>query len=235
MRTSPSNRDESHVLVFGNGTFPGLRRLTPFLAGSALNICCDGAADKALKLGIIPDLVIGDLDSVSAAGKKKSRSVVPVGNQDSTDLEKALAWLDRKGMGRRRTVLAGFTGDRADFTLYNLHLLKRFADRDLLMIDDRFSIFPARPRTALSGLKKGTLISLMPLSRTTDVTTTGLKWNLKNATLEPGGIESVSNRSVSGSVSLRFKKGFLLWFVSVDGILPHSSLKNREARGPLWG
>lgn len=231
MTTFPSRRDgrQGPVLVLGNGIFPSPRRLAPFLAAAALKICCDGAADKACRLGIVPDLVIGDLDSVSGTARRKARKTVRINGQDSTDLEKAMAWLERNGLGRRRTVLAGFTGGRTDFTLYNLHLLRRFAGRDIAMIDDFFTIYPARSGTELTDLKKGTLVSLLPLCRTDGVTTTGLKWNLKNAVLEPGGLESASNRVAGKTASVRFKTGFLLWF---EGVTPktHGSSKISGAR-----
>jgi len=204
------------VLVLGNGQFPPLRRLNGVLKSAVRIVCCDGAADKALRAGIVPDVVVGDLDSISPAAKKKIGNIVSVKRQDMTDLEKAMAWCRENGLGRNRFVLAGFTGGRSDFTLYNLHLLKRFADRDVTLIDDFFRIFPARNGTALSGLAEGTLVSLVPLERTTGVTTQGLKWDLKNAVLEPGGLESASNRVRKNPARLRYKKGFLLWFVSDD-------------------
>jgi thiamine pyrophosphokinase len=218
MTTFPNRRDrrQGPVLVLGNGLFPSRRRLAPFLRRAALVVCCDGAADKALRQRAVPDLLIGDLDSASVAARKKAARTVRIGEQDSTDLEKALAWLDRNGWGRRQTVLAGFTGGRTDFTLYNLHLLKRFAARDLVMIDDLFTIVPARSGRPRIGLRKGSLVSLLPLSRTTGVTTTGLEWDLEDATLEPGGLESASNRAAASTVTVRYRRGFLLWFLSAD-------------------
>jgi len=214
MTTFPrSDSAKGTVLVLGNGNFPSRKRLAPWIKKSGLIVCCDGAADKALAYGIVPDVAIGDLDSISPRARKKARKIVRVPDQDSTDLEKALAWCGRNAADKKQVVLAGFTGGRTDFTLYNLFLLKKFADRDPVMIDDSFTVFPARSGTPLSGLVKGTRISLMALERTVAVTTSGLKWNLRNGTLEPGRLQSVSNRVTSPVVTVVFKKGFLLWFI----------------------
>jgi len=220
MTTFPGRPDPEagSVLVLGNGSFPSRSRLAPFLRSSLLTVACDGAADKALKAGIVPDVLIGDLDSASPAAKKKVRRVVAVADQDSTDLDKALDWLTANGFAKARIVLAGFTGGRSDFTLYNIHRLRRYGRLDLVMIDDLFTVFAARSGTAVPGLEKGTLVSLVPVLRSAGVTTTGLKWNLKNAVLEPGGLESASNRASAATVRVTYRGGFLLWFVGAESV-----------------
>ena len=89
-----------HVLLLGNGETLPTVFLKKLAAGADFILATDGAADRALAGGIIPDAVIGDLDSVSASARKKLATVpfISVDRQDNTDLEKALNWLLQKNV-----------------------------------------------------------------------------------------------------------------------------------------
>ncbi|MBT5085466.1 MAG: thiamine diphosphokinase, partial [Actinobacteria bacterium] len=84
-----------HALVFLGGPAPAL---TAPLPSAEFVIAVDRGADHALALGYSVDLLVGDLDSVSAAGRLAAIEIEqhPV-DKDETDLELALAAAERRG------------------------------------------------------------------------------------------------------------------------------------------
>ena len=90
----------SSALLICNGT-PPTRTLARRLAARAeLIVAADGGANIALRLGLRPDVIIGDLDSIKPASRKACASslIIQVKRQDNTDLEKALDYLRARKM-----------------------------------------------------------------------------------------------------------------------------------------
>ncbi len=180
-------------------------------------IACDGASDFLLKEKITPDVVIGDMDSASAA---TIRSITPPGipvvkqaAQDKNDLEKALDY----ALSEKYTEInvIGFTGKRFDHALNNLSILLRYSKKTALkMYDDKFRYYFVRDKFEITcGI--GTIISLVPLSKASGIKTSGLKYPINNESLKFGKREGALNESVSETVSVKIKKGVLLVCVSV--------------------
>ena len=92
-----------------------------------LFICADGGANKAKKLSLIPDFIIGDFDSISESilkfyrGKSK---IIKLKRQNDTDVEKCLKFAIQKGFNE--AVLLGVTGNRLDHTFCNLGIVIKF-------------------------------------------------------------------------------------------------------------
>jgi thiamine pyrophosphokinase len=193
------------ILVLGNGEFPNPTLLYNLVRDAELIMCCDGSADKLLQYRIVPDYIIGDLDSVSKAVMKKvpPKRLIKVIRQDNTDLEKAFDFLKKKKWHNAAISVAGITGLRTDLTLYNIHLLKRFQDWNLTVYDDFFMISRIERYFELHGMPVGVVCSLLPAEGSVKVTTQGLKYELKNAMLSPGGTESVSNLSAADTVAIK--------------------------------
>ena len=61
----------SNVLVVANGVFPSLGKITKLFESNSTIICCDGAVKKLTKAGYQPDVIIGDMDSISEYDKNK--------------------------------------------------------------------------------------------------------------------------------------------------------------------
>ena len=81
---------ERMLVIVGGGSFDAAL-LRSFAEDGALVVGADGGADAALAAGVVPELVIGDLDSVADAEAWRSRSrVIAIAEQDTTDFEKCL-------------------------------------------------------------------------------------------------------------------------------------------------
>lgn len=85
-------------------------------------ICADGGADKLVDTGIVPDLIIGDLDSSENYGYFKDTKITELSvHKDDTDTMHCVqTGLD---MGYGEFLLLGATGGRLDHTLANLSVL----------------------------------------------------------------------------------------------------------------
>ncbi len=118
----------SNVLVVANGFFSLKGKIAELFKSDSTIICCDGAADKLVAAGYKPNLIIGDLDSISSEYKREYKDIlIHIDNQDNNDLDKALSWLEDKGI--EAVTIVGADGARDDHTLGNILLLleKKFS------------------------------------------------------------------------------------------------------------
>ena len=203
------------ALILANGKAPGKRLFQKILASADWFICADGGSNIAARFGSIPDLIVGDLDSIKRETLALFRhvKVKKLKDQNSTDLEKALTAVIRKKC--REIVVLGATGGRLDHAVGNLSALAKFSRKAHITFVDERGKFVAVNRSTEFALPIGTIISLIPLSRCSGIVTTGLQWNLNNESLELGVRESTSNVIVSSPVTIRVKQGALIAFVMI--------------------
>lgn len=201
------------ALIIGNGPLPPRRRILPLIASGTLIVCADGGANRARMRGLRPHVIVGDLDSLrpeTAAAFPEAR-IIRIGDQESTDLEKAIDYVLKQGIGR--AIVIGATGRRPDHELANLSILARYQGRLELSFLDAWSRIRIVDGEISLPLEIGTTVSLLPLGRCEGITTRGLEWPLNNASLEPGVRESISNRVISSPVLIRLRNGKLLLFI----------------------
>ncbi|MCK9408401.1 MAG: thiamine diphosphokinase [Bacteriovoracaceae bacterium] len=208
---------QKHALVICNGEMPSLKLIAPLLKTKPFIICADGGANKARPFGITPHVIIGDLDSITQKTRHYFSSVPIVHNpnQYNTDLEKALDHLLENGITSATVI--GATGDRPDHTISNFSILLKYHRKlTLRFFDERCTVEVVRKsirfRTVL-----GQQISLVPMGKSSGITTSGLKYPLKKESLELGVREGLSNEATGSSVSVNVLRGALLLFI----IHPH--------------
>lgn len=206
------------ALIFANGQLyegPAVAQAMQH-AGESLIIAADGGARLATNCGQVPDLVVGDLDSLSGLeidqlhrqGAQIQRSSP---HKDETDLELALlAAVQREAAWIR---VLGAYGDRLDQTLANVYLLALPAlqGRDVALAVGRQTSWLLRPgEHALPG-DPGDTLSLLPLGGDAGgITTQGLHYALQNETLRFGPARGVSNVIQAAGARLSFSDGLLL-------------------------
>jgi thiamine pyrophosphokinase len=204
-RTLSPRRPQLRALLMCNGEHPS-RALVHRLARKAhVIVAADGGANGARTLGITPDLIIGDLDSITPGTRKffSSTAVIRVQRQDNTDMEKALDYILAESLARE-VMIIGATGKRIDHTLGNLVVLSGYARRiRVIACGDGWHAFPVT-KTEQIHASVGTTLSLIPFDDCHGLTLKGLKYLLRNASLRAGQI-AVSNvvRRSPCSVSLR--------------------------------
>ena len=110
------------AVVLANGEYPAAAPPLQILADAPYVICCDGGADEYIRNGHIPNLIIGDGDSISEENRKKYGYLLHrISEQDTNDQTKAVNYL--LSQGKRRIAIVGATGKREDHTLGNISLL----------------------------------------------------------------------------------------------------------------
>ena len=199
----------SFALILCNGESPSRSLVRSLASRARLVVAADGGANAALACGVRPDVIIGDLDSITPATRRRfHRSlVIRVARQDNTDLEKALDFLLLRGI--REVVIAGATGRRLDFTLGNVSLIWRYAGRMRISLEgDGWRAIPLERRASLRA-RRGTTVSLIPFGRCTGVTLRGLRYPLTRARLRIGDI-AVSNVVTRSPFTISVTTGHML-------------------------
>ncbi len=175
-------------------------------------LAADGGANTALKARVMPDMVIGDLDSLTPQNAEKigEDRLLKVDRQDNTDLEKALdfaAYIKPQTC----TILCA-TGGRIDFTLSNFSSVFKYIDKfEIVFAAPNWRIYPINKTTAFKA-KAGATVSLMPMGPVRSVSLSGLKYPLRNAALNIGQT-AVSNIAKKDAFKVSLKQGCLLVMV----------------------
>ncbi len=180
-------------------------------AGTVL--AADGGANHLARIGVRPDAVVGDLDSIRPEVRAwvGDGRLVPHEDQEHTDLHKTLLYaFDRAGATVVRILAA--TGGGLDHAVENLGLLARWARRgEIEAWDSDGRILPVTSRTSLTA-RPGGRISLLPVGRCAAVWTEGLRWRLDGEPLDLLERTGVSNEAVAARVEVRVEGGCLLVF-----------------------
>lgn len=218
-----ADRTFRRALVICNGEPPSRMLLREAARQSDLIVAADGGANSAVALGVRPDIVIGDLDSIKPATRRVLRAalILRVDRQDNTDLEKALDFLAFRGV--RRIVIVGATGRRIDFTLGNLSVLWNYArSMDITVAGDGWRATPV-VRSLSVRAPKGTVVSIIPFGVCDGITLKGFVYPLRNASMRVGEI-GVSNVVASSPARIQVRRGHLLAVVFSLPALPGGRL-----------
>lgn len=205
----------SRALIFVNGEYaqPALTRGV-IRTGDVL-IAADGGARQLAALGLLPSVIIGDLDSLSADEVDRFRSQgVEIRRyppeKDETDLELALNYA--LGRGFEKILVVGALGGRLDQTLGNIGLLAQeiCLEKDVRLDDGQCEVFFIRSQAEIEG-KPGEAVSFVAWGNPVmGVSTCGLRYPLKGETLYPERTRSISNEMLEGTASLVLTGGLLL-------------------------
>lgn len=180
-------------------------------------ICADGGAAAARRLGIVPDWIVGDLDSVKDDDRTYMemmgvRFEVYPPEKDFTDTQLAFDLARREGA--REVVVWGGTGSRLDHTLSNLFNASKLVEEGIRVSFESpdLTIYLVGDELTLPG-KAGDTVSVLVLGdRATGVTEEGFRYPLDGATLECRCQYAVSNVIVGPEPRIRVASGILAVF-----------------------
>lgn len=195
--------------IFAAGTFYGLRQ-RPGETGD-LVIAADAGYQTCLRAGIIPDLLLGDFDSMDPPADFSRVRRLPV-EKDDTDTLAALRTGLEAGCGEFH-IYGGTGGKRLDHTLANLQsllFLRRRGARGWLYGDDFVWTVIENEALEVPGTVEWGLFSAFCLGdRAEGVDETGFQYPLENAVLTPDFPIGVSNHIVAPSARISVRKGVL--------------------------
>jgi len=172
--------------------------------------CADGGANAAMKMGLFPHYIIGDLDSIQSEtvnhyfGKTE---ILKLNGKNDTDVEKCLKSAIKKKFDE--AILMGVTGDRLDHTFCNLGIVIKYFDKIKIKIIAENSLL-----TAITGSHKlktfpGETISIYGFDSRTKIFSKGLKYPLNKIALPFGHKESTSNIALHDHIELKVTGGII--------------------------
>ncbi len=216
------NSTEPRHAIFVNGLLSAPEALLKEVRPTDYIIGVDGGTDHVVRLGLTPNVIVGDLDSISPQNlemlQKRGIQVLRYDpRKDETDLELAITHSASKNP--KEVILFSPFGGRVDHALANIMLLTRPA-----LAGSRISLFDGEVRMlliragipeSLSG-EPGSKFSLIPLGGDVHVDSlTGSEWELKNTILPLGVARGLSNIFRSNEVKIGISSGLLL---AISGI-----------------
>lgn len=206
---------ERCVIVLA-GPMADAQAVRPLVRPDDFVICADGGLDRARSLGLVPRLLVGDLDSLAGTPPEGLPLLRYRPEKDETDTELAIDWALDKGY--RDFLLLGGLGGRLDHTVANfsalLHLCRSGAA-------GFFADGGSEARMLLAGSlrlprRDGWYVSIFPFEGAAEgVTERGLKYSLTDARLSGDRALGVSNEftdAPEGVISV--KRGPLLVLLS---------------------
>jgi thiamine pyrophosphokinase len=209
--------ETKRAAIFANGALSDPAAARAALAPGDLVIAADGGARHCRALGIMPDYLIGDFDSLEPseveqfAGDGVTILRHPE-RKDFTDLE--LAIRHAHSLEMNEILVLGALGLRWDQTLANLLLpaAREYAGLQMRLLDGAQEVLLLRGgnQLTLHG-QPGDTVSLIPLGGDAHgITTHGLEYPLQQETLQFGTTRGVSNALLSDSATVQLGQGMLL-------------------------
>jgi len=154
-------------------------------------VAADGGANRLYDCNIMPEAIIGDLDSLNNRDDFDSTTkIIQIHEQETTDFEKCLNHLDAPAI-----LAMGFTGKRLDHTLSNIHTITKFhKSKNVLLVgsDDVSFVYSGNYN---SPMEAQTTISIFPLQPIEFSKSEGLVFTLKRLNMGIGHFVGTSNRT----------------------------------------
>lgn len=173
-------------------------------------IAADGGASAALSYGVTPDIVIGDMDSLTpdTAASLDPTTLHHISEQDSTDFEKVL-----QRVSAPLFLGVGFLGARVDHQLACFTTLTRYPDKRIVLLGEVDIVFLAPPTIKLD-IPAETRVSLFPMGNVSG-TSTGLNWPIDGLDFGPASQIGTSNHA-TGPVTVSVDAPLMLVIVPSD-------------------
>ena len=214
----PSATAPQRTVIFANGTVSDLEAARAVLAPGDSLVAADGGLRYFQALGQPPHMVVGDLDSITAADEASlAEAGVRVerfpARKDETDLELAVRLAVAEGA--QDILIFGALGGRWDQTLANLLLLAHpdFRSVRVRLLDGTQQIYLVQGQTTIEG-RAGDTVSLIALNGDAlGVTTAGLDYPLARGTLRFGSTLGISNALLGTRATVSVESGLVVCVV----------------------
>ena len=187
------------VLVIANGEIPSLEVVNKLLHDCDFIVACDGGLTHCNRLGIIPNLLCGDLDSIDSdllgALNSEFTDVIQMQNQNKSDLSKTLSYLKDEGFSSIDVI--GIEGGRLDHQFGVWSCLIESDSYASLHYKD-FVLMRVPNKTVQLQTKLGKIVALHAIKPCKGVCIRGCKFALNNESLEIGtrGIHNLAQAEV---------------------------------------
>lgn len=209
-------------ILVGSGNYFDHEKFLLEIKDADTLIAVDGGMEYYLNLDIMPDILIGDLDSISKNTTKKLENKEgllvkkhPV-EKDSTDMELALDYLIERNYSE--ILIFGGTGLRLDHTLANIYLLSKLKENNIhgRIIDKNNTIIMIENEYEIEK-EAGKYVSILPVSQETSrISLEGFKYELDGYDMKFGSTIGISNEIVQDKAYIKIENGRVIVFISND-------------------
>lgn len=204
------------VCIFGAGSYYGNEKLPE---GQFLSLAADGGYDMALRLGVLPDIFIGDGDSVQSPVQAAEKIFLKPEKDDTDTLSAVRLAMERGG---EIFYFYGCTGGRTAHTLANLQVLSFLAEKGrkgFLLGNHEIFTCIKNDEIQFSSKSEG-MISVFSLSEKSEgVSETGLKYTLNQYTMKNTYPIGVSNEFIGKRAKIKVENGSLLVIYTEKAVL----------------
>ncbi len=180
-------------------------------------ICADGGYDNAVKFEIVPDMAIGDFDTIDSGKIKGCDIRIYPPEKDDTDT--MIAVKTALEMGYNEIVITGALGGRLDHTIANIQTLMYITEHNAhgtIIGDSDIATVQKNSQHIYDRIDGYTFSMFSMISCSDGITTSGLKYNLENGFLENTFPLGVSNEIIGKNCKVEVKNGVLLIIFSKD-------------------
>lgn len=205
---------QKKILGVLGGNYMSPRKVAAWVEWADCVIAADSGFLRVLEAGYMPDIVIGDFDSVPVEMVDAATETVVDTGQENTDCGKLLQYVLDKG-GTSITLICA-EGDLTDHFLDSIHTSLRSNLEVRLGLERGHAYILKGPVTRTFEVGTGRRVSLLPLETMTNASLSGVQWSFVGRTLELKGFTSISNLSNQSSISVSFNEGSAYLFVESD-------------------
>lgn len=202
----------NRAMIFVNGNLSDLSQAKKIITKEDYLIATDGGVKHIHELGLIPNIIIGDMDSIDPDLLKKYKSIKYPTKKNKTDFELAVDYcLENKF---QEIIIFGILGDRIDHMIANILLLAKTQTENILIkikiIEGKKEIYVLNKEITIKG-KVGDEISIIPVTNKLEgVNDEGLYYRLIDDTLLFGTTKGISNIMTQTQIKISLKKGIAL-------------------------
>ena len=189
---------KKNVSVILNGQMPTDYAIINQITNSDYIIAVDGSANKLFDLEIIPDVIIGDLDSLQHINNKNIE-LVKTPNQNKTDFRKTLEWCIEKNI--LNISIFGISGESEDHFLGNYYTLSDFGEKISWKAFTDFSVISPCMGNKKFESFKGQKVSLFCMKGSSTVNSENLEYPLQSYHLKPSD-DAVRNLSLENHFTI---------------------------------
>jgi thiamine pyrophosphokinase len=192
------------ITLFGGGEIKK-QQISRAVKLATYIVAADKGALTALRHGLVPDAVFGDMDGDAGELAKvlPADRIHRIAEQDSTDFEKCLY-----SIAADFVIALGVTGNRLDHSLAAFNALCKFPDMRVVILSGKDMCFLS-PLTITLDLPVGTRLSLFPMGEASG-SSVGLEWPIDGIKFSPMGRVGTSNQTRSAQVTLSFTRRNML-------------------------
>ena len=202
------------VLIVANGEWPSSFNLQHERTTYDQLVALDGAANRLLELNLIPDVIVGDLDSITTSVLNQCESsgvhIVRIPSQEKSDISKGLQWVQQEQPNARIDVIGVEIGRYDHHLAAYSALFECQSSATLLLNGWTATRVDSNPTTF--QVKPDAIISLIPFGSVQGVTLEGCQYPLQNASLTTG-TQGVSNKAIESEIVVSAQSGNLLLLI----------------------